>query len=236
MADFLDSQEVKVEEKEEIQEVAEAQTIKLGEKEYSQDELNRLVELGNIAEEAEKKYNTKIDRVWPEYGRTQTRVKELEQQLEEARKPKIQLPANEEQAIREAKDAARKLGLVTNDDFNDYMNKSFKDMYRQEREAERLLDDVKGLEKEMDGKDGRPRFDAEAVLSHMAQTGINDPNKAYKDMYEKELDAWKMKQFGRKPGMTTATGGAAAKAPAFKKPTNEEELNRMVAEMLAGDE
>ena len=45
----------------------EIEKVKIGEQEYTQEELDRYVKLGKLAQEAEDKYNTKLDRVWPEY-------------------------------------------------------------------------------------------------------------------------------------------------------------------------
>ena len=39
--------------------------------------------------------------------------------------------------------------------------------------------------------DGKPTTTVDALLEHMEDTGIKIPEKAYKDMYESELDTWK---------------------------------------------
>jgi hypothetical protein len=66
----------------------ESQKIKVGEKEYTQDELNTLVGLGQIAQEVETRYNTKIDRVYPEFTKSQQKLKTYESEIETLRKEK----------------------------------------------------------------------------------------------------------------------------------------------------
>ena len=64
---------------EENAEVAtEIEKVKVGEKEYSQDELSKLVGLGEKWTETETKFNTKMDRVVPEYTKATQKIKEYE--------------------------------------------------------------------------------------------------------------------------------------------------------------
>ena len=62
--DFFDKPEEKVDEPKEEEKQEEAK-VKVGEKEYTQDELSKLVGLGEIGAEAEEKFNVKLDKVWP---------------------------------------------------------------------------------------------------------------------------------------------------------------------------
>jgi len=211
--------------KEEVEEKVEApEKIKINEKEYTQDELNELVSLGEIGKEAEKKFNTKLDRVWQDYGKTKNQVKDLESQLEEL-KTKPQEPAQQDltpEAISQAREAAKKIGIITEDRFDDYLDQRFRTRYMQERAAERLLEKCDDLEGKYNGKDGRPAFNKEDILNHMANTGIKDPELAYKTKFENEIDSWKEKQFGsmRKPGIVTQTESTGMKLPDVKKITD----------------
>lgn len=189
--------------------------IKVGEKEYSQEELTQLVGLGEIGRELETKWNTKIDRVYPDYTKSQQEKKEYENKLSEAQRKIDELTAKQnagedlsDEDIQKAKEAARKVGLVTSEDFRQF--------YAQERAAERLLDDVKSKEEKFDGKDGRPAFKAQEILEYMKDTGITNPEQAYKVKYEAELDAWKEQQLTKlkKPGISTLeSNSAGAKVP-----------------------
>lgn len=209
--------------------------IKLGDKEYSQDELSQLVGLGESYKEIETKYNTKLDKVWPEFGKSQNRVKELEAEIEKMRQAN-QLPKEmDENAIREAKDAANKIGLVTDDKFAEFMGKHFRTYYQNERAAEKLLDDCEDFEGEFDGKDGRPAFKTQDILEYMRDTGIKNPEIAYKTKYESQLDSWKEGQLSKakRPGMTTITDTQGFKQPKNVKVTTNN-LQDLIREQLEG--
>lgn len=231
MADFFEK------DTEEQKPVVEQQPekIKLGEEEFSQEELSQLVGLGKSYKEIESKYNTKLDRVWPEFGKSQNRVKELEAELENMKKAS-QMPKDlDENAVREAKEAARKIGLVTDEQFTEFMGKNFRQFYQQERAAERLLDDCKDFEGEFDGKDGRPAFKTEEILEYMRDTGIKNPELAYKTKFESQLDSWKESQLAKakRPGLTTVTETQGFKEPKQVKITTNN-LQDLIREQLEG--
>jgi uncharacterized protein YoxC len=193
------------------------QLIKLGDVEYTQDQLNELVKLGGIAKELEDKWDTKIDKVYPKYTQVSTRVKELEQENETLRQKPTQVlpqdgdisPEDKEQAKR----AARRLDILTKDDLAElgFVSKNdFKQYYTEQRETERLLDRMNGMQKDIDGKDGRPAFKTSEVLDYMAENRLQNPEIAYKLMNEDKLDAWKEKRIAevKKPGLVTESSSA----------------------------
>ena len=58
----------------------------------------------------------------------------------------------------------------------------------------------------------------------MQETGIRNPEKAAKDLYEDKIDAWKEKQIEsvKKPGMVTdTTSSAGAKQPQVEAVTKD---------------
>lgn len=231
MADFFNDKEEEVVEAQE-----EVEKIKLGEKEFTQDELSKLVGLGEKYIDTEKRYNIKLDNVWPENSKLVNENRELKTKLSEFEKPqRPQLPedqlAQREQAIK----AAKELGIVTGEDFEGYMSKSFQQFYAKERMAERLLDECSDLEGSINGSDGRPKFETETILKHMNETGIQHPEKAYKDLYETQIDAWKERKLSeaKKPGYVTQEQGGGAKLPPNIKITRDN-LDQMVAESLEG--
>jgi hypothetical protein len=237
MADFLGTNK-------DEEEDASDSTFKIGDKEYSQDELSELVELGNFAKEVEQKQNTKLDKLYPEFTKKSQRLKEIEAEYEKVRR---ELEARQSQPapqgedftpeqIAEARKAGRKIGFLTDDVIEETLGKSFRQLYLQERAAEKLIDKCDGLAKEIDGSDGRVAFNTEDVLTHMQETGIRDPEKAYKDKYEAQLDEWRVKQISqaKKPGMMTIEESTAgSKHPSPVKVTSDN-LNEMVKEALAG--
>lgn len=236
MPGFLDKPEEPTEEKVETPEM-----IKVGEDEYSQEDLQKLVGLGKIGQEAEEKFNTSIDKVWPEFSRKSNRLKEVERELEEIKNKPVETPEvsiDDEVTTRKAQEAAKKLGIVLEGDTKDFVNKdSFREMYLQERAAEKLVEQSTKLETEIDGTDGRPKFEKQEILEYMQNTGINDPQTAYNIKYQSKVDEWRAQQIlkNRKPGMVTTDvdTGVGAKQPERVKVTNDN-IGQLMEEALQG--
>lgn len=216
--------------------------IKLGEVEYTTEELEGLVKDGQFKREIEEKQNTKIDRVLPEYTKLTQDRKAWEterQELEQLRAEKTVAQSKgsdtlDEATIAAARAEARKIGIFTKDDIEAYVNENFPKFYQNQRAGEKLLEGAEKLEAELDGKDGRPKFEIEDILTHMRDTGIRDPYKAYKDKYETELDSWKEKQLraNRREGLLSdSASSAGGKQPAEIRP-NKTNLKDLFAEAL----
>jgi hypothetical protein len=229
---FEDNQDEVVEET--TEEKVEEEKIKLGEDEFSKDELSELVKLGKIGREAEEKYKTKIDRVWPEYTKAQQKLKEFEESQSSKEKEDIEKKAQsgeeltEDEMRKRAREEAKKLGLMTEEDFEL--------KYTQRREVEKLLDTCKGLEDDINGEDGRPVFKTQDVLEYMQENGIRDPEKAYKVKYEEELDKWKegvLKKAKPKGLVTEESSPAGSKQPQEVKATKDN-LSELINESLYG--
>jgi len=218
----------------------EPQTFSIGGQDYTAEQLSKYVELGKIGEEAETKYSTKIDRVWPEYTRTSQELKAAKErlaELEEIAEQAAQAPVSDtpqDEQIRQAKAAARKIGIVTDEDFENFMSQNFRKYYQVERESEQIYNDAKSLSEKYNGGDGRPAFDTVDMLQYMVDNEIKNPELAYKIRYEKELDAWKEAQLAKskKPGMVTESGSSvSSKTPTDVKPTRDN-LGELVREAL----
>ncbi len=211
--------------------VENSETFKLGDKEYSQEDLSRLVGLGEIAVELESKWDTKIDRIMPKFTKTTQELAEAQRKLQEVENRPVQTQTQVELTA-EQKDLARKqladLGFGQD---------QFRNIVREELAAKELLNDVSGILDDAK-ENGQPVATPQELLQHMSETGIKNPVKAYKDMFESELDALKEKKLAEiKPaGMITTNGsqaGSKQPAPAIK-PKTREELTKAVQEMLAG--
>lgn len=208
--------------------------IKVGEKEYTQAELQDMIGVAESTREIEKNLNTKIDRVYPEFTKATQKNKEYEQKLKEI-ESRSQSPQDlDENQIREARAAAKKIGIVTKDEFAQYMNEHFRPAYMQERAAEKLLDDCHDLEKTFNGEDGKPKFKTEDVLKWMADNGGKNPEQAYKMMYEKQIDEWKSKTLGEaKPkGMVTETDTQAGGKEPPKVRVTRDNIDELMREAL----
>jgi len=235
-----DTKEKTEEVKPETEKTEEPAKIKVGEKEFSQDELSQLVGLGEIARKVESEYKTDISKVWPEYTKSQNRLKELERELEETKKrlPIDQTLTEDEKSL--AVQRLKELGFIQKNDLEQsefVKREDFRQLHTLERETDKLLDECEDLEGEIDGKDGRPAFRKIDVLRYMQETGIKSPEKAYKMKYETELSAWSQSELAKlkKPGLTTSTTPSAAesKMPEEVKP-NKSNLTSLLSEVLNG--
>lgn len=234
MNKFFDDEE----EKEEEQEV---QKIKLGDKEFTEDELKSYVDKGNKVDEYEKKYNTSFDKAWSAYGRTTQENSELKTKLTDLEskinQPVIPTNADMDPVVKaQAIEAAKKLGLVTKEDLSSVPNKEvFKEWYQEQRQAEKLLDEMESLEGKINGSDGRPAFKTDEVLSYMQSNGVSNPMAAYKIMHEESLDKWKESKLkeSRGRGFVTETqgGGTGDKRPSEVKVTKDN-IEDLLAEAL----
>ncbi len=205
--------------------------VKVGDSEYTQDELNRFVGLGKLASEAETKYNTKIDRVYQEFTKSRQEIKDLQEKYETALKNSTNpiSPEDKARSIKEAQQAARELGIPTMEDLDAF--------YERKRAAEKLLDAATSMENEIDGSDGRPKFEKMKVMQYMIDNGVNDMKTAYKIMNEEALDVWKETQLGKnkKPGITNpkVVSAGGGKQPTDVKVTKDN-LSELVSQALEG--
>lgn len=223
--------------------------ITIGGAEYDANEAAELIGLAKQTRELEAKYNTKFDSVWPEYGRLSQEHKTLKTQYEQAQqdlakyqnmKPQDRDPED----IEAAKAAARKLGIILNDDLEkagyvrkDDLDKYFDEKYTKTREREKAVEAIMSqadkLEKELSGEDGRPKFVKKHVLAYASAYQMKDLKAAYEDMYADELKSWGEAQAKtvQKPGMRTITPRQGAKQP-IETPTTGKNLRDRISESL----
>ena len=222
------------------------QNYKFGEEEYTQEQLEELVNFGKLAKEAEEKYDTKIDRVYPEFTKKSQKLKEYEQRIQEYEnkfkefETKPQQPAyQDDEQVRLAKEAAKKIGLLTKEDIEELgliTKDRFNQEYNQVRQAEKLLDGMNKYSKEFDGSDGRPKFDIDEILEYMNETGIQDYKIAYKIKYDDELTAWKSKELGKakKPGLYTEENSTLSDKAPRETRTTRDNLSDSIRQALQG--
>lgn len=207
--------------------------IKVGDKEYSQDELDSLISLGSKAQEIEKNHGS-LDKFTSEWGRKNDELGKLRAE-NEAFKVKSTEPVNteftQEQKVQAQKQLTEIMGgqPVTQEALETW----FESKYTTRRSAEKLIDELGDLEKEIDGSDGRPKFNGQEVLDYMAKNGTKKPSLAYKEMHESELDAWKLKELAEtKPaGFHTEDVPTGNKKPKEVRVTNTN-LDALLKEQL----
>ena len=205
---------------------AEIEKIKVGEDEYTQDELSKLVGLGKIGMEAEEKFDTKLDRVFPEFTKKSQQIKEYEKKmadLEEKAKKFDEVEKSKNQTLTPEQRESAKKELYELMGGQPMTQAEFDNMYLQRRSAEKLLEDTQAVIDEAI-EEKLPTTDVNKLLDHMKETGIRNPKKAYKDMFESELDRIKEEKFRKaKPSSYTTEAGSTAggKRPDIKRPTRD---------------
>lgn len=199
--------------------------VKVGEKEYDQDSLAKLVGLGETAIELETKWNTPLNRVVPEFTKKSQRLAEIEPEFNKLKQEREQLAARQtgsQEVTPEQRDQARKaiIDLLGGDVM---MTADFDKQYALRRAGEQLLEKTQDIV-ETAKKQGKPAVEVNKLLEYMGETGFKDPEKAYKDMFEPELDKWKEEQLKKaKPSGFTSQGfsSAGSKHPEPIKPTRD---------------
>lgn len=213
----------------------EPEKIKIGEREFTQDELNKRLELSDKAIESEERYNRPIEKFWPEFTKSQQELNELRKKVSEFENFQQRITSTpqytpspeqiKEQAIKQAEE----LGLMHSG--------NVRDIIREEIQATRLLDEIEGMKTEAVNA-GKPNFTTEELLNHMQETGIKSPEKAYKDKFENELRAWEQKQLATikpAPFETQETSTAGSKEPVITTPKNEDELQNALRSYLQSE-
>ena len=215
--------------------VVEDTKIIVGDREFSQDELSQLVGLGEQARELETKWNTKVDRLMPEFTKATQEKKTLEERIKELEAQPVKTEPQQgdltPEQVEQARTQLEKITggkIVTQENFD----KAVQQVVVQQLAAKDLLEDVKSVVVEAD-TEGTPKTTPEDLLRHMEETGIRNPKKAYKDMFETELDKIKEQKLGSiKPSaIQTVTGGAGAKTPEPVRVTKEN-LGQLLRDQL----
>lgn len=206
---------------------------KIGEEEYTQDELSHLVGLGKLGREAEEKFNVSLDKVWPNHQRTINEKRELEEELqrikaerEESNKPQDGLTEEQRNEVR------KQLKEIYGDE--PLTKKDFEQYYVTRRQAEKLIDEVESLVTKHK-EEGNPATTVDDLLKYMEENGVRNPNAAYKLMFENELDAIKEKKLSsiKQNGIVTQnTSSAGGKQPEPVKITRDN-LNSLITGRLS---
>lgn len=234
MSDFFD--ESNKEEKQEVQD----EKIRLGDDEYTQDELKKLVGLGKIGLEAEEKFKTPIDKVWPNYQRVINENQEFKRQQEEAKQRELQTKLDQGQQLsseelkEQAKKQARELGLMDMETFES----KFREEYAKAAAVNQLLTDT-GVAIEKYKNDYNVSTNVDDVLKYMDENGLKNPDKAIKLMFEDTIDQVKeqkiksIKPQGMVTNSSSQAGGKQPQQPSA--PRNEDELAKQLHEFIQSE-
>ena len=234
-SDFFEDPNVQI--KDEVKEEPVIEKVKVDGSEYTQDELKKLVGLGKIGLEAEEKFKTPIDKVWPNYQRVINENQEFKRQAEEAKQQEVQNKINQGQQLsneelkEQAKKQARELGLMDDATFESRFREEFA---KNQAVANLLGDTANAVEKFKNDYNIEAKIDD--VLQYMDDNGFKNPDKAMKIMFEDRVDQVKEQRLkGIKPqGMTTNTASqAGGKQPEPMKLTKDN-LDAALHEFVQG--
>uniref|UniRef100_A0A6M3KX10 Uncharacterized protein n=1 Tax=viral metagenome TaxID=1070528 RepID=A0A6M3KX10_9ZZZZ len=222
-------------------------TVTINGVEYDPTEAQSLIDLGTKTRGLEKQWDTPIDKVWPAYGETTTKLKATETERDAARAELADFKAKQVAGtetttdIKDAQEAARKLGIILNEDLDKqgYIKKEelpqLFQTFQQEQEAVReIMVKADGLEKEIDGTDGRPAFNKKVVLAYASAYNIPDLMAAYEDMNKPQLDVWKAEQVDNKKASGLRTLGAGGEKQPREVKVTDDNVRDLLKESLGG--
>ena len=212
------------EEKTTTEETTEPEKIKVGEREFTQEELDRRIGLSDIAIEAEEKYNRPISKFWPEYTKRNQENSKLREENEELKQTRTSSqttidPTDEEKVAGQVKETLGKYGYAPMAD----VEKRAREIASEVVSGYRLLEDVNKVTAR-NTVDGNPQVSSEDLLAFMQEKNINDPEIAYKIKFDKELDSIKEKKLASIKGtplVTDSVSTAGAKVPNKVKVTRD---------------
>mgnify|MGYP001592242683 FL=1 len=208
----------------------EPEKIKIGEEEYSADELKALVNDGKFKRDVESKQNTKIDRVMSEWTKATQENAELRKIVADIKrenldkKPADQLTPQEIQ--QKALEEADKLGLIHRGNVRDEILSVIQgqELVYTIRE---MMDEAKTA--------GKPTEDIKDFLEYMQRDGYKNPSVAYKERFDKELSAWEKNQvtkLKKEPYTTLNKSVAGSKQPDSPGPTTRDNFSSRLREVL----
>lgn len=178
-------------------------SYQIGDKEYKLEELQKLIEDGEMKREYETQYNTDFKSAWSAYGKSQNEKKQLQEELDRL---KTTPPPKEEATEINLDEELNKRGYLSREEAQKIVDERLE--YNQTVQS--IAGQFKNLEKEITGTDGRPKFESDKVLEYMKENpGLTDPAKAYNLMYLDEIAAWKAEKLTKKPDFSTNTGETA---------------------------
>jgi len=217
--------------------------ITINGQEYDPAEAQDLIETGRKTKDYETQWSTKLDSVWPEYGRSREEIKTLKSELEAYKQKAVEGNVTKQETA-EAKATAQQLGVKLEDlDKAGYIKKTDLESFLEERDAkkdtikqatDKVLAEADNLQKEIDGSDGRPKFKKAAVIAYASQYGFKDLKEAYENMWDDEIKVWKEKQIEKETRKGLQTQGAAASKDPKQPGVSKDNVDSILKEALWG--
>lgn len=239
------------------EESEEPQKIKVGESEFTAEELEGLVGKARQVSDFEEKQGQSFDEVVKSWGKRGEVIGAFKKAVgyespedylkaqEEAKKEAERKQVEEKQTAGKELTPEEQAKLVREE-----LGKHLKEMgyvsreeaqglFRELREGEKILFQVNRIARRAE-KEGLPKVEPEQLLEFMADpANPKDPEKAYKLMFEKELEEAKEKKLAsmkRQEIVTEEGGSAGAKQPTERVPQTPDELKQSLLEHLTASE
>lgn len=218
--------------------------ITINGQEYDPADAQDLIETGRKTRDYETQWNTKLDNVWPEYGRSREQIKSLQAEIDEYKKKAVEGNATQQDKS-DAQAAATQLGVKLEDlDKAGYIKKDSLDSLLEEKllkrdqakqATEAVLEEADKLEGDLNGSDGRPKFSKRLVLAYASSYQKGSLMEAYEEMYADELKAWKEAQIEKEKRSSLKTqGGGGIKQPKTPR-INDSNFKESLSEALYGN-
>ena len=208
----------------------ELEKIKLGEEEYTADELRALVSDGKFKRDVESKQNTKIDQVMASWTKATQENAELRKIVADIKKENLdKKPVDQltpEEIQQRAIGEADKLGLIHRGNVRNEIISVI--------EGQELVYSIREMMSEAK-EVGKPTIDVRDFLQYMSDEGYKNPVVAYKEKFTNELSQWEKDQVVKlkKDNFTTISKSAAgSKNPESPGPTTRDNFQSRLREAL----
>lgn len=130
----------------------------------------------------------RFDQVYSKAKDYEAKVKQYEERLAQLEQKSPKTPENpQEAAVKEnLKKVLNEMGFVSREELEVER--------KREEQDRRIAEERKSLEAEWDGKDGKPKYDHEAVVDYALENRIGSLSAAFKLMNEETLTNYKIQQ------------------------------------------
>ncbi len=194
---------------------------------------------GKSAEDVAKSY-AELEKELGKKGNSSADVERIEKQITELRQAIEAKKEGEgegedggDDLVKKQKDYLRSMGVTFVEDIPEMEERARKDY--------ELARTFETLEKEYDGKDGRPKFDRVDIAKYARENGLdtNTPMQVYKLKHDKELIDWHIKKAQKGNGAPIVPEGKGKTTPPggdgkdLSKMTDEERRDHIVAKINA---
>lgn len=211
--------------------------LRIGDEEFDPEEAQKLIALGKMGREVEEKYNTRLDRVYPEYTKATQELAAIRKEREEAERQALHQKQEQgseltpEERRRLAREQARELGILTEDVYEERFNRDYADR----REGEKLMESINSLVTE--AKDKGIKTTPLELLEYMKDEGLKNPKTALELKFKDQIRSWEEEQLrkSRPNGIVTeGSSTAGAKQPEPVKYTRSNLLDSVLESLNNG--